>query len=68
MISGWRDCEESSLLPFGGIQNAVIKEVGVRIVAVDFEDFRDESVSRSPFHLHDDVERIRNVCLDRAVW
>jgi len=43
------------------------KKVGVRIVAIDFEDFGDEPPSRSSFDVDDDVEGIGDVCLDRSV-
>ncbi len=47
------------------VHGAKVKKVGVRIVAIDLEDFRDEPASRSSFDVDDDVEGIGDVCLDR---
>jgi len=51
----------------GDIHGAKVKKVGVRVVAIDFEDFRDEPPSRSSLDVDDDVERIGNICLDGSV-
>jgi len=45
------------------IDGTEIEEIGVRIVAVDFEDFRDESATRPSFNVDDDIERVTDVCL-----
>src|SRR5690348_5545652 len=58
----------SCMLLASDVDGAEIKKVGVRIVAVDFEDFGDESPARSAFDVNDDVEGVGDVRLDRAVW
>src|ERR1700738_1453674 len=50
-----------------GIYSAKVEQVGVGIVAVDFEDFGNESSPRPAFDLDDDVQRIADIALDRAV-
>lgn len=57
----------SWVLPLGGVEDAVVKQVGVRVVAVDFEHLGDEPASRPSFHLHNDMERIRDIGLDGSV-
>ena len=42
----------------------VLVEVGV--IAIDFDDLRNKTSAWSAFELHDNVERISNVRLDRA--
>src|SRR5438128_3924123 len=49
------------------IDGAEIEKIGVRVVAVDFEDFGDESAARPSFDVDDHVERIGDVGLNRAV-
>jgi hypothetical protein len=46
------------------IDSAEIEEVRVRVVAVDFEDFGNESPSRPSFDVNHDVERIADVRLN----
>jgi len=48
------------------IDGAEIEKIGVRVVAVDFEDFGDESAARPSFDVDDHVERIGDVGLNRA--
>jgi hypothetical protein len=51
----------------GDVDGAEVEKVGVGIVAVDFEDFRDESSARPSLDVDYDVERIGDVRLDRTV-
>ena len=46
---------------------AKVEEIGVRVIAVDFEDFGDESAARPSFDMDHDVERVTDVRLDGAV-
>ena len=45
----------SLVLHLGGEGNAIVEEVGIVVVAVDFEDFGDEAATGSPLHLDHDV-------------
>src|SRR5713226_6651401 len=49
------------------VDGAKVEQVGVGIVAVDFEDFGNEPSARPAFDLDDDVQRIPDVRLDGAV-
>jgi hypothetical protein len=55
------------VLSLSRIENAVVEQVGIRVVAVDFEHFGNEAASRPSFHLDNDIKRIGNICLDGAV-
>src|SRR6266404_151812 len=57
----------SWMLLWRDIDSAEIKEVRVRVVAVDFEDFRNKPAARPSFDVNHDVERIADVCLDGTV-
>jgi len=46
------------------VDRAVIEEIGIGIIAVDFEDFRNVAASRPPLDLNDDMERVGDVALD----
>jgi len=48
------------------IDGAEIEKIGIRVVTVDFEDFGDESAARPSFDVDDDVERVADVCFNRA--
>jgi hypothetical protein len=50
----------------GDIDDAEVEEVRVGVVAVDFQDFGDEPSSRSALDLNHDIQRITDVCFDRA--
>lgn len=47
------------------VDGTEIEKIGIRVVAVDFEDFRDESPARSSFDMDDDIEGIGDICLNR---
>src|SRR5713226_7704951 len=49
------------------INRAVIEEIGVRVVAVDFEHFRDVAASGPAFDLNDDMERVSDIAFNGAV-
>ena len=49
------------------VDRAIVEEVGVRVVAVDFEDFGDEAAARAALDVNDDIERVADVGLDGAV-
>jgi hypothetical protein len=49
----------------GDVDGAEVEKVGVGIVAVDFENFRDESSARPSLDVDYDVERIGDVRLNR---
>ncbi len=49
------------------VDGAEVEKVGVGIVAVDFEDFGNESPARPSLDVNDDVERIGDVRLNRTV-
>jgi hypothetical protein len=55
------------LLLRGGIEDAEIEEVCIGVIAVDFQNFGDESPARPPFDLHDNIKRISNVRPNGAV-
>jgi hypothetical protein len=38
------------------VDRTEIKEIRIRVVAVDFQDFGDESPARSSFDMNDDIE------------
>jgi hypothetical protein len=38
------------------VDRTEIKEIRIRVVAVDFEDFGDESPARSSFDMNNDIE------------
>jgi hypothetical protein len=44
-----------------------IKKIRIRVVAVDFEDFGNESPAGPTFDVNDDVERIGDVGFNRTV-
>jgi hypothetical protein len=48
----------------GEEHGTVIEEVRIRVVAVDKQDFGNVSASRAALDMDDDIERIRNVCLN----
>jgi hypothetical protein len=48
------------------VDGTEIKKIGIRVVAVDFEDFGNEPSARPAFDVDDDVEGIGNICFDRA--
>jgi hypothetical protein len=48
------------------VDGTEIEKIGIRAVAVDFEDFGDESPARPSLDVNDDVERIGDVCLNRT--
>ena len=62
-IEKFRSC----LLLGSDVHGAEVKEVGVRVVGIDLEDFGDEPPARPSFDADDDVEGIGDVCLDRTV-
>jgi hypothetical protein len=49
------------------VLGAEIKKVGVRVVAMDLEDFGNESPAGPSREVHDDVEGIGDVGLNRTV-
>src|ERR1700735_47592 len=49
------------------VNRAEVEQIGVRVVALDLEHFGDEPASRAPFDLHDDVQRISDICLHGTV-
>src|SRR6266404_1504017 len=49
------------------VDGAKVEQVGVGVVAVDFEDFGNEPSPRPAFDLDDDVQRIADVGLNSAV-
>src|SRR5258708_26257831 len=49
------------------VDRAVIEEVGVRVVAVDFEHFRDEATPGPALDLNDDMERVSDIAFNVAV-
>ena len=49
------------------VDGAVVEEVGVRVVAVDFEHFGDEAASGPALDLNDDMQRVADVAFNRAV-
>src|SRR5712664_1968728 len=49
------------------VDGAKVEQVGVGIVAVDFEDFGNESSPRPAFDLDNDVQRVPDVGLNSAV-
>jgi hypothetical protein len=49
------------------VDRAVIEEIGVRVVAVDFEHFRDVAASGPAFDLNDDMERVSDIAFNGAV-
>jgi hypothetical protein len=57
----------SCVLLGGDVDGAEVEKIGVGIVAVDFENFRDESSARPSLYVDDDVERIGDVRLNRTV-
>jgi hypothetical protein len=46
------------------VHHAIVKEVRIRIVVIDFQDFSDEAAARSALNVHDHFERIADICLD----
>jgi hypothetical protein len=46
---------------------AVVEEIRIRVVTVDQQDFRNVSASWPAFDVDYDIERIRDVCLNRPV-
>src|SRR6185436_16632717 len=56
----------SYVFPGSDKDRAEIKDVGVWVVAVDFEDFGDKSQARPSFDVHNDVQRIRHVRFNRT--
>lgn len=46
----------SCALPRGDIDRAEVEQIGVRIVAVDFEDFRNKTATRTAFDVNHHVE------------
>src|SRR6267378_7212496 len=57
----------SWVLPLGRVEDAIVEQIGIRVVAIDFEYFGNESPSRSSLYLDNDMERIRDVRFDGAV-
>src|ERR1700757_579260 len=55
------------MLPWCDINRAEVEEVGIRIVAVDFEHFGDEASAGPELYLNDHVQRIADVGLDGKV-
>ena len=51
----------------GDVDGAEVEKVGVGIVTVDFENFRDESPARPSLDVDYNVERIGDVRLNRTV-
>src|SRR5882724_2656121 len=47
------------------VHRAKIKEVGVWVVAIDLQDFRNEAPAGPSLDVDDDVEGIGDVCLNR---
>jgi hypothetical protein len=54
------------LLLGSDVDGAEIEEIGVGVIAVDFEDFGDESAARPSFDVDDDIERVADVCFNRV--
>ena len=50
------------------IDGAEIEKVGVRVVAVDLENFGDEPPAWPSLDVDDNIERIRDVRFNRTVW
>ena len=59
-----KKCRSCRLL--SDINRAEIEGIRVRVVAVDFEDFGDESAAGPSFDVDDDIERVADVCFNRA--
>jgi hypothetical protein len=49
------------------VDHAVVEKIGVGVVAVDFEDFRDIAASRPAIDLNHDMEGVADIALDGAV-
>src|SRR6185437_11404172 len=49
------------------INCTVIEKIGVRVVAVDVEDFGDEPSAWPALNLNDDVKRVADIGLDGAI-
>jgi hypothetical protein len=49
------------------VHGTEVEEVGVRVVAVDLKDFRNEATTGSSLDVDDDIERIGDVCFDGTV-
>ena len=45
----------------------VVVFIVIGVVAADFHEFGDESSAGAAFEVHDDVQRISDICLDGAV-
>src|SRR5260370_2832068 len=43
------------------VNGAIVKEIGIRVVAVDFEDLGNVSASRHAFEMDDHVQRVSDV-------
>ena len=56
----------SWVVPLGGVEDAVVEQIGIGVVAVDFEHLGDEPASGPSFHLHNEMQRIRDVGFDGA--
>jgi hypothetical protein len=50
------------------VDGAEVEKIGVRIVAVDLEDFGNELPAGPSLYVDDDVEGIGDICLNRTVW
>jgi hypothetical protein len=46
------------MFPWGDVDGAEIEEVGVRVIAIDFEDFRNEAAAWPALDLNDHIQRI----------
>jgi hypothetical protein len=57
----------SCVLLGGDVDGAEVEKIGVRVIAVDLEDFRDESPAGPSLDVNDDVERIGDVRLNRTI-
>ncbi len=52
------------MFPWSDVDSAEIEEIGIRVVAVDFEDFRDEAAAWPALYLNDDIQGIADIRLD----
>jgi hypothetical protein len=46
---------------------AVVVFISVEIIAVDFDDFGNESPTGTAFEVHNDIYGVADICFDRAV-
>jgi hypothetical protein len=54
------------VLPWSDVDHGEVKQVGVRIITIDFKNFGNEASSGTTFDLHNHVERIADIGLNGA--